>query len=54
MNSDTTVEINLSDFSREHLEYMIQQSCEQDVSINKIIANMLENMIKAYDDEQHS
>lgn len=41
MEATDTVEINLAEFSRDQLEYIIQKSCEEDVSVNKVIESML-------------
>ena len=41
----TTVDIDLSEWSREHLEYLIKLSCDQDISVNDVINNMFENYI---------
>lgn len=40
-----SIEIDLSLFSREQLEHLIQLSCEQDVSINQVIGQLLENLL---------
>jgi len=41
-----SVEINLGELSREVLEYMIGISCEQDISINDVVSNILKFMIE--------
>jgi hypothetical protein len=45
LNKYTTLDINLSEFSRETLEYIIQQSCERDVTVNEIIEQALTNAV---------
>jgi hypothetical protein len=40
------IEINLCDFSRESLEFLVKCSVEQDLSVNDIINNILEEKIK--------
>jgi hypothetical protein len=40
------IEIELTDFSREVLEYIISESCERDVSVNEVISGMLENFME--------
>ena len=42
----TKVDINLGELSREVLELIIHMSCEQDVSVNEVINNILKEMIK--------
>jgi bifunctional DNA-binding transcriptional regulator/antitoxin component of YhaV-PrlF toxin-antitoxin module len=37
-----TVDINLSELDRELLEFLIQESCDKDISINEVISNLLE------------
>ena len=43
-----TIELNLSEFSREIMEHLIQESCDKDISINEIISDILEKVV-----EQH-
>jgi bifunctional DNA-binding transcriptional regulator/antitoxin component of YhaV-PrlF toxin-antitoxin module len=40
-----TIELNLSEFSREIMEHLIQESCEKDVSVNEVMSNILEQVI---------
>lgn len=40
------VELEMGDWSREVLEFIIQESCEKDVSVNDVICNLLEEVIK--------
>lgn len=35
------IEVDLSTFPRDLLEYLVRTSCEQDISINKVIENVL-------------
>jgi bifunctional DNA-binding transcriptional regulator/antitoxin component of YhaV-PrlF toxin-antitoxin module len=44
----STVDIDLSEFERELLEFLIQESCEKDVSINDIISDLLEKGLEQY------
>ena len=44
-----TIEIDLEELSRETLEMMIKTSCEEDISINEVISNILEKYIEAYE-----
>lgn len=41
-----TVEIDLNELSRETLEMMIKMSCEEDISINEVVSNILEKFIE--------
>lgn len=47
MEKKESVEIDLGEFSREQLEHLIQQSCEQDVSVNVVIENILKNFMES-------
>lgn len=40
------VELEIGSWDREVLEYIIQQSCERDVSVNEVISDALEQIIK--------
>ena len=40
------MEIEIGDWDREVLEMLIQDSCEQDISVNEVINNLLEGAIK--------
>lgn len=40
------VELEMGDWSREVLEFIIQESCEKDISVNDVICNLLEEVIK--------
>lgn len=41
-----TMEVDMSDFSRETLERLIKESCERDVSVNQIIEDVLKSSIE--------
>ena len=41
-----TIDINLSDFNRDVLEFIIAESCEKDISVNDVISNILEQAVK--------
>jgi len=43
-----TVDINLSELDREILEFLIQESCDKDVSINEVISDLLEKGLEQY------
>ena len=40
-----TIELNLSEFSREIMEHLIQESCDKDISVNEVMSNILEKFI---------
>jgi hypothetical protein len=40
------MEIEIGDWERETLEFLIQESCERDVSVNEVINDTLEQIIK--------
>jgi hypothetical protein len=39
------LDIDLSEFNRELLEFLIQESCNKDISINEVISNIFEKVI---------
>lgn len=43
------VDIDMQDWDRETLEFLIQESCEKDLSVNEIISNILEKELKEYE-----
>jgi len=49
-----TVDIDLSECSREILEFLIQESCHKDVSVNEVISDCLENITEQYKNENLS
>ena len=40
-----TIDLNLSEFSREIMEHLIRESCEKDISVNEVMSNILEQVI---------
>jgi len=42
----STIDIDLSEFPRETLEFLLQQSCDKDVSINEVISDLLGSFIE--------
>jgi hypothetical protein len=40
------MELEISGWERETLEFLIQESCERDVSVNEVINDALEQIIK--------
>lgn len=43
-----TIELNLSEFSREIMEHLIRESCDKDISINEVMSNILEKGLEQY------
>lgn len=46
------VEVDLSDFSREVLEELIDQSCKKDISVNEVIESVLREIVGTEDYEK--
>jgi hypothetical protein len=40
------IELEMGDWPRELLEFLLQESCEKDISVNDVICNVLEEVIK--------
>jgi len=40
------IELEMGNWPKELLEYLIQESCEKDISVNDVICNVLEEVIK--------
>ena len=47
------IELNLAEFDRETLEYIIKQSCEKDISVNKVIENILTSYINSQNETRN-
>lgn len=47
----SSIDIDLSDFNRDVLEYLIQMSCEKDISINDVVSEILEKALKNLNEE---
>lgn len=43
------MDIDIGEWDREILEYLVGESCDRDVSVNEIINESLEKMINKYD-----
>jgi hypothetical protein len=44
-----TIDIDISDFSREILEFLIIDSVEKDISVNEVITNIIEDQLNKID-----
>lgn len=47
-----TIDIDLKEFSRENLEFIITESIERDLSVNEVFTDILTKAVKAYKDEK--
>lgn len=43
------IELDLSQWPIEAITHLLQESCDKDISINKVITNILEEMLKKVD-----
>jgi hypothetical protein len=43
------IDIDLSEFPRNILEFIIQESAEKDVSVNQVISDVLENYLQKHE-----
>lgn len=43
------MEIDINEWSREVLEFLVQQSCDRDISVNEIINEVLKQSLEKYD-----
>lgn len=43
------MDIDISDWNRETLEFLVGESCERDISVNEIINEVLVESLKKYD-----
>jgi hypothetical protein len=41
-----TIELDMAEWEREILEYLIAQSCDKDVSVNEVISEMIDSFCK--------
>ena len=44
----STIELDMTDWDREILYYLIRESCERNVSVNQLIVEMLERFIEVH------
>jgi bifunctional DNA-binding transcriptional regulator/antitoxin component of YhaV-PrlF toxin-antitoxin module len=47
-----TIDIDLAELSRESLEMMIKMSCDEDISINEVVSNIMEKYIEKYEKDE--
>jgi hypothetical protein len=41
-----SIELDLSEFNRDILEFLVEESCDKDISINEVISNIFEKFIE--------
>ncbi len=46
------MELDMDSWPKELLLFLIQESCEKDVSVNEVISNTLEQSLKYYDKQK--
>jgi hypothetical protein len=46
----STIELDLSEFDRSNLEFLIEESIEKDISVNDVIANILDRFISEHEE----
>ena len=46
MTPYATMELDMSAWDREILEYLIQESCEEDISVNEVIEKAITNFVE--------
>lgn len=44
-----SIELDLSEFRRDILEFLIQESCDKDISVNDVFSNIFEKFIENED-----
>jgi hypothetical protein len=42
-----TIELDLWEFKRDILEFLLKESCEKDISVNEVISNIMEKVIES-------
>ena len=45
----TTIDLDMGEWERGVLEFLIQESCEKDISVNEVLSSILESYIKHND-----
>jgi hypothetical protein len=44
----SNIELDLSEFNRDILEFLIKESCDKDISVNEVISEILEKVVDQY------
>ena len=44
----STIELDLSEFNIDILEFLIKESCDKDISVNEVISEILEKVVDQY------
>lgn len=50
----STIELDMTDWDREILYYLIRESCERNISVNQLIVEMLEKFIETHKSDEPS
>jgi len=45
------MELDISEWNREFLEFLVGESCERDISVNEVINEVLREKLKEYDEK---
>jgi len=40
-----TIDMNISEFTREILEFLVRESCDKDISVNEVFSNIFQKVI---------
>jgi len=46
------IELDMDNWPKELLLFLVQESCEKDISVNEVISNTLEDSLKYYDKQK--
>jgi hypothetical protein len=52
--NESVIELDMTDWDREILYYLIRESCERNVSVNQLIVEMLEKFIETHKSDEPS
>lgn len=47
-----SIELDLKDFDRENLEFLISESIEKDISVNDVIREVIDKAVERYKNEE--
>ena len=50
----STVELDMAEWPRKFLEFLIKQSCERDITVNKVLENCLVKYLNEVEDPTKS
>ena len=52
--NESVIELDMTDWDREILYYLIRESCERNISVNQLIVEMLEKFIETHKSDEPS